>query len=115
VSVYHRLAEEGGPAIEVTTYVDGNWIDRDTASFMLEQMRVHKSPPREDRAALTVDGVTHQWSVHRSNAAWVAVSDDLEPRITVVGREFPLAAVALERVAVSALDGYDRLTTPQNA
>jgi hypothetical protein len=116
VSVYHRLSEEGlGPAIEVTTYVEGSWIDRGTLSFMLEQMRVHKSPPREETATLTVDGVAHQWSVHRSNAAWVAVSDDLEPRITIVGREFPLMTVALERVAVSTLDGYDRLTAPQNA
>jgi hypothetical protein len=113
VSVYHRLSEEGlGPAIEVTTYVEGDWIDRSTLSFMLEQMRVHKGPPREESATVMVDGTASQWSVMLSNSAWVAVSEELDQRITVVGREFPLAAVYLERVALSALDGYDRLAAP---
>ena len=110
VSVYHRLTDVGGPEVEVTTYVDGRWVDRSVASFMLEQMRVHASPPREERAELLVDESPVEWSVLRSSSAWVAVSESLDPVITIVGREFPLAAIRLERVAASELDGYDRLT-----
>ena len=114
VSVYHRLDDEGlGPSIEVTTYVDGSWIDRSTASFMLEQLRVFKAPPRERRAELTLDGAPLVCSVLQTTGAWVAVSDAVEPRITVVAREFPITAVHLERVAVSALAGFDRLTASQ--
>ena len=115
VSVYHRLADEGGPTIEVTTYVDGHWIDRSTQSFMLEQMRVHASPPREERAAVPVDGAACQWAVLSSRTAWVAVSQGHDPVITLVGREFPLAAIALERVPVSELAGYDRLVPTGSA
>jgi hypothetical protein len=111
VSVYHRLADvDEGPAIEVTTYVDGHWIGRDTAEFMLGQLRVFRGPPRETRAVIAVDGSAVQWSVLQSNLAWVAVSEDLDPVITIVAREFPLGAVFLERVALSSLDGFDRLT-----
>jgi hypothetical protein len=113
VSVYHRLDEEGiGPSIEVTTYVDGGLVDRSTVSFLLEQMRAHKSPPREERAELSLDGQAVPCSVHRSRTAWVAVSDDASPRLTVVAREFPIGAVFLERVALTSLDGYDRLAAP---
>jgi hypothetical protein len=113
VTVYHRLADvDDGPAIEVTTYVDGDWVDRDTASFLLQRLSALKSPPQEKRAVINVAGSPVEFSVLQAKNAWVAVSENLDPVITVFAREFPLGAVFLEKVAVSSIAGFDRLVAP---
>jgi hypothetical protein len=110
VTVYHRLDDSGeGPSIEVSTFVRGVARDRSTHSLLLERLSALKSPPQEKRVALLVDGASREWSVLQARNAWVAASEDANPLITIFAREFPLGAVYLERVAISELNGFDRL------